>query len=224
MSRFEAVLWDFGGVFSPSPFSTLEALGRERGHDPARFFDAIFGPYDGDTDHPWHRLERGEIDFATAREAIVDAARAEGIEADPLELFARMGREDGGMRQDVVALASAIKTRGLKTAIVTNNAKEFRESWTRSVPIEAICHAIVDSSEIGIRKPDRRIFELALERLGGIEPERALFVDDFAANVAAAEAVGMRGVLMTDDYAEALLEIERALGFMPPDRSARHPS
>lgn len=209
MADFDAVLWDFGGVFSPSPFSTIESIGREKGHDPERFFGAIFGSYDADTDHPWHRLERGEIDFMAARALIVALAKADGMEADPIELFTRMGREGGGMRQEVVALASDVKARGFQTAIVTNNAREFRDSWTKSVPIDEICHAIVDSSEIGIRKPDPRIFEFALETLGVTDPRRAIFVDDFAANVLAAEALGMRGVLMADDYLPALVEIEK---------------
>lgn len=75
MAKLEAVLWDFGGVFSPSPFSALAALGREKGLEEGHYFEAIFGPYDGDTDHPWHRLERGEIDFVSAREAIMQGAR-----------------------------------------------------------------------------------------------------------------------------------------------------
>ena len=211
MARFEAVLWDFGGVFSASPFSTIERIGREKSYDPEHFFDAIFGPYDGDTDHPWHQLERGEIDFVTAREGIIEAGRARGMEVDPIELFVRMGEESDGMRQEVVALATRVKAEGYQTAIVTNNAKEFRERWTASVPVAEICHAIVDSSEVGIRKPDRRIYEHALEQLGGIDPSRAVFVDDFPANVAAAEALGMRGVLVEDDFAPALEELERLL-------------
>jgi epoxide hydrolase-like predicted phosphatase len=211
VARFEAVLWDFGGVFSASPFSTIERIGREKSYDPAHFFDAIFGPYDGDTDHPWHRLERGEIDFVTAREGIIEAGRARGMEVDPIELFVRMGEESDGMRQEVIALATRVKAEGYQTAIVTNNAREFRERWTASVPVAEICHAIVDSSEVGIRKPDRRIYEHALERLGGIDPSRAVFVDDFPANVAAAEALGMRGVLVEDDFAPALEELEGLL-------------
>ena len=113
------------------------------------------------------------------------------------------------MRAEVVEMATAVKDRGFQTAIVTNNAKEFRENWTKSVPIDAICHAIVDSSEIGIRKPDPRIYEHALATLGGIDPARAIFVDDLEANVFAAESLGFRGVLMKDDYHPALEEIAR---------------
>jgi epoxide hydrolase-like predicted phosphatase len=212
MARYDAVLWDFGGVFSASPFSTVERIGAEKGYDVDRFFAAIFGPYDADSDHPWHRLERGELDFLAAREAIMALGRADGMEADPIELFTRMGQEGGGMRPEVIALASDVKRRGFQTAIVTNNAREFREGWTRSVPLDEICHHVVDSSDVGVRKPDARIFEIALERLGGVDPARAIFVDDFEANVAAAEALGIRGVLMRDDYAPALDEILDLIG------------
>ncbi|MBW2496030.1 MAG: HAD family phosphatase [Deltaproteobacteria bacterium] len=207
MARFEAVLWDFGGVFSASPFSAVEALGRERNLKPSRLLEAMFGPYHGDTDHPWHRLERGEIDFGSAREGIMELARADGIELDPIEVFVRMG-EGSVIREEMVALAMRIKRIGHRTAIVTNNAKEFRERWVSSIPVGEICHEIVDSSEIGIRKPDPRIFQHALEILGGIAPERALFVDDYPANVEAAEALGIRGVVVSDDYENAISEIE----------------
>ena len=205
-------MWDFGGVFSPSPFSTVARIGREKGYDADRFFAAIFGPYDADSDHPWHRLERGEVEFVAARAEIIEAARADGMEADPLELFTRMGQDGGGMRQPVIELACEVKARGVRTAIVTNNAREFRESWTRSVPLDDLCHHVVDSSDVGIRKPDARIFEIALERLGQVDPARAIFVDDFAANVEAAEKLGIRGVLMDDDYEAALREIASLLG------------
>jgi len=217
MASFDAVLWDYGGVFSASPFTAVEALGREKGVEPRRFLEAVFGPYDQDTDHPWHRLERGEMELANAREEILTASRQQGFEADPIELFAHMaqaGREQGavGVRHEVVALARRVKAGGHRTAVVTNNAPEFREHWTRSIPVAELFHEIVDSSEVGIRKPSARIFTIALERLGNIAPERAIFVDDHPANVAAAEALGIRGIRMTDDYTVALREIEVLLG------------
>jgi epoxide hydrolase-like predicted phosphatase len=211
MSEYDAVMWDFGGVFSASPFSALLELAQARQIDPAIFHEAIFGAYDEDGDHPWHRLERGEIDFGVARDGIMAEARKRGFEADPLELFAHMGK-GGGVRGAVVEVAARVKDSGRRTAIVTNNAKEFRDHWVASVPVETICHEIVDSSEIGIRKPDPRIFLHALEKLGGVAAERAIFVDDYPANVAAAKALGMRGVLMEDDFDPALRELEALLG------------
>jgi putative hydrolase of the HAD superfamily len=211
LARFDAVMWDFGGVFSPSPFTAVDTIAHEREIDPTIFREAIFGSYDQDGDHPWHRLERGEVDFMFAREGIMSEARAQGFDVDPIEIFIRIG-EGGGIRAEVVELATRVKSSGFRTAIVTNNAREFRERWVASVPVDEICHEIVDSSEIGIRKPDPRIFEHALEKLGVVDPERAIFVDDYPANVAAADALGMRGVLMGDDYQDALKEIGELIG------------
>ena len=78
MLEFDAVLWDYGGVFSASPFSALDAWAAERGIEPSLLHEVIFGPYDQDADHPWHRLERGELDFGAAREGIMGSARARG--------------------------------------------------------------------------------------------------------------------------------------------------
>ena len=170
----------------------------------------MFGPYHEDTDHPWHRLERGEVSFLEARDAIVALGRAEGIDADPLNLFAAMGRGEGA-RAPMVERAQRIVACGYRTALVTNNAHEFREGWRRLVPADELFHVIVDSSEVGVRKPDPRIFQLALERLGGIAPERALFLDDAPSNVAAAEKLGIRSVLVRPDLTGALAALDALL-------------
>jgi len=205
-----AILFDFGGVFTPSPFHVAEALGAELGAEPGRVLEIVFGPYHEDTDHPWHRLERGEIPLLEARDAIVALGRAEGVEADPFQLFARMAG-GGGAREAMVDRARRLLAAGFRTALVTNNAHEFRDSWRRLVPADELFEVIVDSSEVGMRKPDPRIFELTLERLGGIPPEQAVFLDDAASNVAAAERLGIRSILVTPDLADALAALDALL-------------
>ena len=71
---------------------------------------------------------------------------------------------------------------------------------------------ITDSSEIGIRKPDPRIFHMTLEQLGGMAPEQSMFLDDFEANITAAEALGIQGVLVESDPASAIAALDRLLG------------
>ncbi len=205
-----AVLFDFGGVFTPSPFDAAEELGASLGAAPGRLLEIVFGPYHEDTDHPWHRLERGEIPLVEARDAIIALGAAEGIDSDPFRLFALMGA-GGGARAPMVERAERIVARGYRTALVTNNAHEFRDSWRRLVPADALFQVIVDSSEVGMRKPDPRIFELALARLGGIPPERALFLDDAASNVAAAEKLGIQSVLVRSDLTDALAALDALL-------------
>lgn len=208
--EIDAVLFDFGGVFTPSPFEAAEELGSSLGAAPGRVLEIVFGPYHEDTNHPWHRLERGEIPLGEARDAIIALGAAEGIDTDPFQVFARMGA-GGGARPPMVERARRIVAHGYRTALVTNNAHEFRDAWRRLVPADELFQVIVDSSEVGVRKPDPRIFELALARLGGIPPERALFLDDAASNVAAAEKLGIRSVLVRSDLADALAALDALL-------------
>ena len=203
-----AVLFDFGGVFTDSPFDALDALGEELGADPAILMEVVFGPYHEDTDHPWHRLERGEVELVRAREEILALGKERGIHADPFELFAIVGRS--GARPELVDRVHSLRTKGLRTALVTNNVKEFRQAWRSMLAVDELFDVILDSSEIGIRKPDPRIFHLALEQLD-IAPGEAIFLDDYASNVHAAEALGIRGVLVEADPSSALAALDALL-------------
>ena len=159
-----------------------------------------------------HDEVRGEVSFELARDEIIALGREQGFDSDPLHFFAAMGRSGGGAaRSEVVALARSLKGSGLQTALVTNNVAEFRSHWRATLPVDELFHHVVDSSEVGLRKPDRRIFELALERVGGVAPERAVFLDDYEGNVEAARSVGIRGILVTGDYAAALEELRQLL-------------
>jgi putative hydrolase of the HAD superfamily len=206
-----AVLFDFGGVYTPSPFSVFAEAAGELGTTPDRVLGLVFGPYDRDTDHPWHRLERGELSLLDAREAIMALASEAGLAFDPLAILARMAG-GGAAREAVVAATRRLRDRGLRTALVTNNAREFSRGWRSLIPIAELFDAVIDSSEVGVRKPDPAIFSLALRELGGIAPEDAIFLDDFPGNVAAARRLGMRGVLVEADPRGALEELERLLG------------
>ena len=211
MENVEAVLFDFGGVFTTSPFGAVEALGVEIGAKPGQLQEIVFGPYHEDTDHPWHRLERGELALLDARNEIMALGREQGIDVDPLQVFERMGGGEGA-REGLVSRTLALRAAGFRTALITNNAVEFRDSWRKLVPADELFEVIVDSSEEGIRKPDPRIFERALERLGGIAPGRALFLDDAQSNLDAAERLGIRGLLVTEDVAPTLAALDALLG------------
>ncbi len=207
------MLWDFGGVFVPSPFSHLAGFGAELGTSGDHVLELVFGPYDRDTDHPWHRLERGEIGFDECNTALIAAAAAVGVDLDPLALLMQMGGDGRKLlRDEVVALAQRIRADGAyRTAIITNNARDFRDSWRGLVDVDSLCELVVDSSEVGVRKPDPRIFELTLERLGGVAPERTTFLDDAPGNVLAAAALGIHAIRVEDDPAPAMAELEKLL-------------
>ena len=195
-----AVIFDFGGVFVDSPFTAMTDAATARDLDPDQTMLAIFGDYAADTDHPWHRLERGEITVVEARDAIVDASQRDmGVAVDPFEFLAALS--GGGLRDDMVDFVKDLRGRGLATGLLTNNAKEFQEFWRPLMPLDELFDDVIDSSEVGIRKPDRRIYELALERLG-VTAQEAVFVDDAPGNIAGAEVVGITSVLIGTDRSD----------------------
>jgi epoxide hydrolase-like predicted phosphatase len=207
MSRTRAVLFDFGGVFTPSPFEGARRYGASIGVDPERVLELVFGSYHEDTDHPWHRLERGEIPLAEARQAIIALGQAVGVDSDPFRLFASM-RDAPGDFTPMIERARRIARAGYRTALVTNNVLEFRDQWRRLVPADELFERVVDSSEVRMRKPNPAIFRHTLALLGGIAAEECLFLDDAPGNVAAAEKLGIQSVLVEPDLASALAALD----------------
>jgi epoxide hydrolase-like predicted phosphatase len=192
--RFDAVLFDFGGVFIDSPFAATERAAATMGVSPEALTAVVFGSYERDDDHPWHRLERGEIPFEQARAEIGVIAAEEGLgEVDPLAVLAELGAASRNPREFMVEVVRDARTLGLRTSVVTNNVAEFGNFWRTVLPLDELFDDVVDSSEVKMRKPNPAIFHLACERLG-VEPSRALFVDDHPGNVAGAERAGLSAV------------------------------
>jgi epoxide hydrolase-like predicted phosphatase len=206
----DAVLFDFGGVFTDSPFDAVRAMGASMGAPIEDVLEIVFGSYDDDTDHVWHRCERGELDLASTREAITEAGRERGLEVDLFDMLKYIS-SDGGPRVTVIERTRQLRDAGFGTALVTNNVMEFREYWRQMIPLDELFDVVIDSSEVGVRKPDRRIYELALDQLGGIDPTRSVFLDDYPGNVAAARRLGMHGIVVESDPAGALAELDRLL-------------
>jgi putative hydrolase of the HAD superfamily len=210
VSAFEAVLFDFGGVFTPSPFEAVAAMGAVAGIEPDLALQYVFGSYERDTDHPWHQAERGELGLEDARQAIMADTRANGHELDLFEMLKYMS--GSGIRDEMVERTRRLRADGYHTAMITNNVVEFREMWRTMIPLDDLFELVVDSSEVGMRKPDPRIFHSVLDQLGVDDPARAIFLDDHPGNIAGAEACGLRGLLVTADYLDAIAELDALLG------------
>jgi epoxide hydrolase-like predicted phosphatase len=208
----DAVVFDFGGVFTPSPFDAMVTLGDRLGIEPSAAMAHVFGPYDRDTDHPWHQAERGELDIQATRDAILAAALAEGLDIDLFDVFGMMAGSGGEVRIEMVERTRRLRVEGYRTALITNNVAEFREFWRPLLPLDELFDVVIDSSEVGMRKPDPRIFELALTQMGGIDPTRSVFLDDYPGNITAAEALGMHGVLVEAAYDDAIRRLDAILG------------
>ncbi len=207
-SDTKVVFFDFGGVFTLSPFSAIGDMAAERGATPEQLMQIVFGDYGEDGDHPWHKLERGEITLEDARLAIQEHGRAQhGLAIDLYELFAAMPR-DGGLRHELVERVSQIRDAGLQTAIITNNVKEFSEGWRSLLPVDELFDRVFDSCELGIRKPNADIYRHALDAMQ-VRPEQALFLDDFQANVDSARALGIDCIWVREPLHECWQELDQ---------------
>ncbi|HEY6131471.1 MAG TPA: HAD family phosphatase [Halioglobus sp.] len=206
----KAVLFDFGGVFTDSPFRAVHAFGEELGIGAQDVTTIVFGSYEQDGNHPWHQLERGEITLENAREQILGLSQ---VRVDIYELFAAMAGNNAGAddRQPLVDRVRALKRDGFQTGIVTNNIVEFGEGWRALIPVDELFDFVVDSSSVGVRKPDPRIFEIALQRLGGIAPGQVVFLDDYQANVDAARQLGLQAITVGTDLRAAIEQLDELL-------------
>lgn len=211
--RTEALIFDFGGVFTDSPFAAVRHFGAELGAGAEEITEIVFGSYRHDGDHPWHRLERGEISLELARELIRDIGRARSFDVDVYQLFARMAGNGAGSsaRQSLVDKVRLLRAAGYRTGMITNNVREFGQGWRSLIPVDELFEFVIDSSEVGVRKPDRRIYELALAELGGIAAERCVYLDDYPANLDSARELGMRCVHVGADVDAAITELERLI-------------
>lgn len=205
---FEAVLFDFAGVLTRSPFDAVRAWGSRAGVDPETALRAAFGDYDDDTDHPWQRAERGELPLAEAMVLIAEESARVGLEVDPGGLAAFFAPST--VQEDVLSRLRGARQAGLRTGLVTNTVVELAPYWKPLIPLDELFDTIVESCEVGLRKPNPAIFALALARLD-TPAARTIFVDDWPGHVEAARRLGMAGVVMGGDRRQALDELDGLL-------------
>ena len=202
MSDIEAVIFDFTGVLSTSPAAGMIRRAETFGIDLATFLPVVMGPLDVDDDHPYHELERGRITMDDFDAALAPTWRELGLSE-----FPTMPRGDEFLAmiepvEEMLDAARVVRAAGLRTAILSNNTREWG-GWRAAWDADQLVDVVIDSCEVGLRKPNPAIFELTLERLGGPAPERTLYLDDFPWNVAAGEALGFETMLVSDPVAAA---------------------
>lgn len=201
--HISTVVFDFGGVFTRSPLALVRRAAETAGVSADALIELMLGGYGTESDHPWQRVERGETTIDEARTwARAETAYRLGVEIDPHDVMSPLFTEPP--RQAMIDTAASLKTAGLTTALLTNNVRELRPLWSAMSDWGAIFDHIVDSSEVGLRKPSKEAFELVLDRCSVDDPGRAVMVDDFEVNLDGARAVGMQTVLVGEDPASAL--------------------
>ena len=195
------VLFDFAGVVTSSPWEHLAAAG---GGD----LELLIGTYEEDTDHPWHRVERGELAIQDWVVEITALGQERGVEIDFTPLRALLGEMT--VHEPIIERVRSLREEGYRVGLITNNVREGSASWRALVPVDELFEVVVDSSEVGMRKPNPAIYLHALELLGGVPPEAAVFLDDSPGNVEGARRAGLAGILV-EDVDTALAELDALL-------------
>ena len=185
----EAVVFDMGGVLTVDPFQASRDYAVELGMPADTFVDQLRGPKFAEVETG----ERSVRDFL--KSACRDVTERLGVDVD-IRRLADCLAAGQQVRPEMVALVEDLARGGVKVGVLTNNAKEARSWWTSGVlPIECFA-AVVDSSEVGLRKPDPAIFALTAERIG-CPPGRVLYFDDLEENIAGAAASGLAARLFS---------------------------
>jgi len=215
MVAVAAVLWDFGGVLTSSPFDAFNRYEAERGlpRDIIRRINSV------NPDHnAWARLERSEVSAEAFDLLFAEEARSAGVDIpgrDVLELLA------GDLRPRVIdALASC--RRVFRVGCITNNAPTGKGAGMARTPEKAAAIArvmamfehVIESSKAGVRKPDPRIYRMMCEALG-VSPEACVYLDDLGVNLKPAREMGMRTIkVLSED--QLLADLSHATGLSFP--------
>jgi putative hydrolase of the HAD superfamily len=199
------VLFDLGGVILSSPFDAFARYERDRGL-PHGFLRAV-NATDPDT-NAWARLERSELDLDGFAAAFERESAALGHAVPGWDVLALLA---GDVRPAMVEAVRRCSTR-YATALLTNNVAGMVATGEQGGLAELLelFDVVVESSVVGVRKPDPAFYELACDRLG-IEPSEAVFLDDLGINLKPARAMGM-ATIKVGDPDDALAELEALVG------------
>lgn len=210
--KYQAVIFDFGGVITSSPFEAFARFEAERGlpRDIIRSLNAA---------HPdsnaWARFERAEIDSVKFDTLFAAEAEKAGHAIRGAEVLALIA---GDIRPAMVAALDAMNAAGYRLGCITNNVPSgdgpgmARHSGAAQAVADVMTRFehVIESSKIGIRKPDPRIYALMCDTLG-VAPEACLYLDDLGINCKPAAAMGMHAIKVTTER-QALADLEIALG------------
>jgi putative hydrolase of the HAD superfamily len=205
-----AVFFDLGGVLTTGPFEGFARYERDHGLPEGliRKMNAT-----NSDDNAWARFERGQVDLAGFCELFEEEGRALGHEVDAMKVMASIRGEP---RPEMLDAVRFCKTR-FKIAALTNNFgssdRDRREEANGGGAFGDLFDVVIESSKVGVRKPDPRFYELACGVLE-VEPSEAVFLDDLGVNLKPARAMGMHTIKVVDGR-QAVAELYGVLGVSP---------
>ena len=208
----QAVIWDFGGVLTSSPFEAFTRYEAEQGL-PKDFIRGV-NAVNGDT-NAWAKLERSEVDADGFDALFREESKARGYEVQGKDI---LGLLSGSLRPAVVDALKVCKAH-VKVGCITNNAPVGKGAGMSSDAGKAAAvaevlkefHHVIESSKLGIRKPDPRIYALMCEVLD-VDPKHCVYLDDLGINLKPARAMGMHTIKVVSE-AQLLEDLRAATGF-----------
>jgi putative hydrolase of the HAD superfamily len=211
MSGHRAVIFDFGGVITTSPFEAFNRLERERSL-PRDFIRSVNAA--NPDSNAWARFERAEIDAAAFDSLFAEEAAGIGHWLEGSAVIACLS---GDIRPAMVAALDTIKAAGLALGCITNNVPTghgagMAGSAAKAEAIAAILARfdhVIESSKVGIRKPDPRIYEMMCEALG-VAPDACIYLDDLGINCKPAAMLGMHAIKVSGGE-QALADLSQIL-------------
>jgi len=207
--RIEAVISDFGGVLTSPMLDSFTAFQDSSGISLEHLGKAIGALFEQLGANPLFELETGRMTEARFLELLGSELSAQLGHEVAMHEFGERYFEHLHANEPMISLMRGLRDRGYKLAICTNNVREWEQRWRAKLPVDEIFSVVVDSAFVGTRKPERRIYELTLERLG-VRPEAALLIDDIELNCDAARELGMETVWFRSNE-QAIAEIETRL-------------
>jgi len=203
-----AVLWDFGGVILSSPFEAFNEY--EAAHAIPLDFIRTVNATNPHT-NAWALLERSEITQEQFNDLFADESASHGHRIPGADVLALL---HGSIRPDMVDLLDRVIAEGYRTACLTNNVVPHNESPTGERDIQILdilkrFDEVVQSSKVGVRKPEPRFYEIACEMLN-VTPKECVFLDDLGINLKPAAAMGMTTIKVTNS-AQAIADLSRIL-------------
>jgi putative hydrolase of the HAD superfamily len=162
-----------------------------------------------DGSNPLFELETGRVSEATFMDRLSDELSVQRGDAVELDGFGERYFRHLQPNERLIDYMRQLRERGYKLAICTNNVREWEGRWRAMLPVDKIFDVVVDSAFVGARKPEPRIYEITLERLGA-SAETTLFLDDVEVNCDAARRLGLHAIRFRSTD-QAIEEIEAAL-------------
>jgi putative hydrolase of the HAD superfamily len=203
---YEAVIFDFGGVFTASPFDAFARYERENGL-PDNILRQINGR--NHLTNAWARFERAELTIDEFDKAFAEEALTAGHYIPGKDIIALLA---GELRPEMHQALTRLRRR-YKTGCITNNVPSMQASTESSTAfykqeIMLLFDHVIESSKVGIRKPDPRIYEMMCEALG-VAPQACIYLDDLGVNLKPARVMGMH-TIKVESGAQAIAELEAA--------------